>query len=49
LSYAEAAACGVYLHTTAADRVRDEMGDTGMIASDLLPALPKVIKNITEG
>ena len=49
LSYADAAACGVYLHTTAADRVKDEMGDTGMIASDLLPALPKVIKNIREG
>ena len=45
-SYADAAACGVRLHTAAADRVRDEMGDTGMIASDLLPALPKVIKNI---
>ena len=46
LSYADAAACGVYLHTAAADRVRDEMGDTGMIASDLFPALPKVINNI---
>jgi NAD(P)H-hydrate epimerase len=45
-SYADAAACGVYLHTAAADHVRDEMGDTGMIASDLLPVLPKVIKNI---
>jgi NAD(P)H-hydrate epimerase len=49
LSYAEAAACGVYLHTAAADRVRDEMGEAGMIASDLLPVLPKVIKNIREG
>ncbi|MFA5374835.1 MAG: NAD(P)H-hydrate dehydratase [Dehalococcoidia bacterium] len=48
LSYADAAACGVYLHTAAADRVRDEMGDTGMIASDLLPVLPKVIKNLKE-
>lgn len=46
LSYTDAAACGVYLHTAAADRVRDEMGDAGMIASDLLPVLPKVIKNI---
>jgi NAD(P)H-hydrate epimerase len=48
LSYADAAACGVYLHTAAADRVRDEIGDTGMIASDLLPVLPKVIKNIKD-
>jgi hydroxyethylthiazole kinase-like uncharacterized protein yjeF len=46
LSYADAAACGAYLHSAAADRVRDEMGDMGMIASDLLPALPKVIKNL---
>ena len=46
LSYADAAACGAYLHSAAADWVRDEMGDMGMIASDLLPALPKVIKNI---
>jgi ADP-dependent NAD(P)H-hydrate dehydratase / NAD(P)H-hydrate epimerase len=49
LSYTEAAACGAYLHTAAADMVSSELGDAGMIASDLLPALPKVIKNIKEG
>jgi len=47
-SYADAAACGAYLHTAAANMVSDELGDAGMIASDLLPALPKVIKNIKE-
>lgn len=46
LSYADAAACGAYLHTAAADAVRAELGDAGMIAGDLLPALPKVIKNL---
>jgi NAD(P)H-hydrate epimerase len=46
LSYFDAAACGAYLHTAAADRVSRELGDAGMVASDLLQALPKVIKNI---
>jgi NAD(P)H-hydrate repair Nnr-like enzyme with NAD(P)H-hydrate dehydratase domain len=42
----EAAACGVYLHGKAGTLVSQDMGDTGMLASDLLPVLPKVIKNI---
>jgi len=46
LSHADAAACGAYLHTAAADTVSGQLGDAGMIAGDLLPALPKVIKNI---
>ena len=46
LSLGDAAACGVYLHAAAADVVRAELGDAGMIAGDLLPALPKVIKNL---
>ncbi|MCH8063120.1 MAG: NAD(P)H-hydrate dehydratase [Chloroflexi bacterium] len=40
----DAAALGVYIHGAAGDRVRDDLGDTGMIASDLLPELPRVIK-----
>ncbi len=42
----DAAALGVYLHGAAGDKIRDEIGDTGMIASDLLPALPVVIKQL---
>jgi len=42
----EAAACGVYLHGEAGERVKSRLGDAGMIASDLLPELPVVIKNI---
>lgn len=42
----DAAALGVYLHGAAGEKVRAEMGDTGMIASDLLPILPKVIKEL---
>ncbi len=42
----DAASLGVYLHGAAGDKIKDEMGDTGMIASDLLPALPLVIKQL---
>jgi len=48
LEPAQAAACGVYLHGLAGEMVRQELGDTGMLASDLLPALPRVIKNVRE-
>jgi NAD(P)H-hydrate epimerase len=42
----DAAALGVFLHGAAGDKIKDELGDTGMIASDLLPALPLVIKHL---
>lgn len=42
----EAAACGVYLHAAAGDMVREETGDAGLLARDLLPRLPEVIHNI---
>jgi len=48
LSPSDAAACGVYLHTEAGEMVRDKLGDAGMIATDLLPALPLVIKKLKE-
>jgi hydroxyethylthiazole kinase-like uncharacterized protein yjeF len=44
----EAAACGVYLHGEAGERVKSQLGDAGMIASDLLPELPLIIKNLKE-
>ena len=44
----EAAACGVHLHGEAGEIVRARLGDAGMIASDLLPELPKVIKKLKE-
>ena len=44
----EAAAGGVYLHGKAGEMVRDQLGDAGMVASDLLPALPPVIKQLKE-
>ena len=45
----DAAALGVYLHGAAGERVREDLGDTGMIASDLLVELPRAIKDISEG
>ncbi len=42
----EAACCGVYIHGAAGEAVREQMGDAGMIASDLLPRLPQVIKQL---
>ena len=49
ISPADAASCGVYVHGEAGECVRKKLGDTGMIASDLLPELPFVIKKIKEG
>ena len=48
LSTADAAACGVHLHAEAGEMVRAELGDAGMIASDLLSELPLVIKRLKE-
>ena len=40
----EAASLGVYLHGLAGELVRQELGDAGVVAGDLLPALPRAIK-----
>ncbi len=45
----DAAALGVFLHGEAGDRVGEELGAAGMIASDLLPALPRVIRELSSG
>lgn len=42
----EAACLGVYLHGTAGEMVKGELGDAGMVASDLLGVLPKAIKEL---
>ena len=46
LSLFDAAACGVYLHGEAGEMVLDRLGDAGMMATDLLPVLPLVIKQL---
>lgn len=45
---AEAAACAVFLHGLAGDTVRGELGPAGVVASDLLPELPRAIKSLVE-
>jgi len=42
----DAACLGAYLHGEAGEFVKDTLGDAGMIASDLLPVLPAVIKQL---
>lgn len=44
LALERAAALGVFLHGMAGERVRRELGDSGMMASDLLPELPRVAR-----
>ena len=44
----DAASLGVYLQSKAAEIVKDVLGDTGMLASDLLPFLPAAIKQLRE-
>lgn len=42
----EAACLGVYLHGLAGERARSELGPAGMVAGDLLPELPRAIKQL---
>ncbi len=44
----EAASLGVYLHGEAGEMVKNILGDTGMIASDLFSALPVTIKQLKD-
>jgi NAD(P)H-hydrate epimerase len=46
LSLFDSASAGVALHARAGALVTAETGDTGLMASDLLPAIPRVIKQI---
>lgn len=46
LNLFDAAGVGVYIHGLAGKIVSKYIGDAGMLASDLLPILPKAIKNL---
>ncbi len=46
LSLYDAASLGTFIGGEASEMIRDVLGDTGMIASDLLMALPAVIKQL---
>ncbi|MCI0855215.1 MAG: NAD(P)H-hydrate dehydratase [Chloroflexi bacterium] len=42
----EAACCGAYVHAAAAQGLKPEQGDAGMLASDLLPELPRTLREL---
>ncbi len=44
----EAATAGVYLHGLAGDKATQRMGPDGVLAGDLLPLLPKVLRFVRE-
>jgi ADP-dependent NAD(P)H-hydrate dehydratase / NAD(P)H-hydrate epimerase len=48
LSPFDAAVCGVYLHGRAGDLLRDELGDVGTVAGDLIDTLPEARLSILQ-
>jgi len=42
----EAACLGVYLHAVAGEHIRERLGDAGLMASDLLPEIPRVRREL---
>lgn len=48
LSPFDAACAGVYCHGMAADRLARRWGDRGILATDLLPEIPVVLKSLVE-
>ena len=45
----DAAACGVYIHALAAEEIGEDLAGRGMLASELLPAIPRAIRTIIHG
>lgn len=45
----DAACAGAYVHGLAADILRDEVGDTGVLASDVANAIPRAIQKVRNG
>lgn len=46
-SPAEAACTGVYLHGLAGDRARDQVGEYGLIATDLIHSFAEILKDVS--
>jgi ADP-dependent NAD(P)H-hydrate dehydratase / NAD(P)H-hydrate epimerase len=49
LAVFEAAALGVYLHARAAERMEAELGDAGLMATDLLGEIPRARRELRDG
>lgn len=45
----DAAACGVFVHGLAAAELSEQFGDRGMLATDLLAAIPRAVRLVLEG
>ena len=48
LSGSLAASCGVYMHGQAGASAADQLGDTGLTATDITNELPKIIKSLRD-
>ena len=46
--YDNAAVCGAYVHGLAGELLRSELGPSGLLASDLLPILPRAMRRLRE-
>jgi NAD(P)H-hydrate epimerase len=44
-----AAVTGVYIHAAAGRRISQRLGDSGLLASDLLPEIPLVMHVLRQG
>ena len=44
----DAASAAVYLHATAGERVSQDIGQAGLLASDLLPQIPRVLHALSQ-
>lgn len=42
----DAAGLGVYIHAKAAEKLKIQLGKAGLLASDLLPVLPQILKEL---
>ena len=44
-----AAVTGVYVHAAAGRRIAQRLGDSGLLAGDLLPEIPMVMNDLRQG
>jgi NAD(P)H-hydrate epimerase len=49
LPLSKAAAAGVYLHGLAADRLSEDMGQSGILAGELLDVIPELAFSLARG
>lgn len=45
----DATSAAVYLHASAGESVSEEIGQAGLLASDLLPLIPRVLHEVSQG